>query len=335
VDDNVYCLNATTGTRIWNYTTGDYVDSSPAVNGDLVYVGSYDKKVYCLNATSGTSVWNYTTGGAIWSCSPAIAGGSVFIGSNDTKVYCLNAATGSLVWSCKTGGGVISNPAVVGGVVYVGSTDGKVYAITPYVTVSVSPSPVAMDVAQSRLFTSNITHGTPPYSYQWYLNDAQVQGASSSTWNFTLSSSGICTVHVNVTDSDGASSKSNRAIVTVNPSPSVTISPTFVAIDVGQSRQFTSDPPGGTSPYTYQWYLNGVAVSGATSSAWTFTPTSAGSYTVYLNITDSAGAGSVSPTSNVTVNGVVPEFQPLLFSAVFLTTTLLAAFTLRRKRVSH
>ncbi len=127
-DAKVYCLNASTGARIWNYTTGNAVDSSPAVINDLVYVGSQDTKIYCLNATVGTLVWSYTTGAPVWLSSPAIARGLVYIGSNDTRLYCLNATSGSAVWSYKTGGGVVSCPAVAGGVVYVGSGDNHVYA---------------------------------------------------------------------------------------------------------------------------------------------------------------------------------------------------------------
>jgi hypothetical protein len=59
---------------------------------------------------------------------------------------------------------------------------------------------------------------------------------------------------------------------------------------------------GGTSPYEYQWYLDGTVVSGATNATWTFTPASAGYYTVYVNVTDSVGAQATSNSANVTVN---------------------------------
>jgi DNA primase catalytic subunit len=39
--------------------------SSPAVVGGMVYVGSYDHNVYCLDALTGTKIWNYTTGDAV------------------------------------------------------------------------------------------------------------------------------------------------------------------------------------------------------------------------------------------------------------------------------
>ena len=61
---NVYALNATTGKLLWTYTTGNKVESSPAVAGNMVYVGNDDGYVYALprrprfprpNARSGHS----------------------------------------------------------------------------------------------------------------------------------------------------------------------------------------------------------------------------------------------------------------------------------------
>jgi len=106
------------------------VQSSPAVVGGLVYVGSYDDNVYCLNAATGALVWSYLTGGPVGS-SPAVVGGLVYVGSDspDDNVYCLNATTGAYMWSYLTGGPVGSSPAVSGGVVYVGDHDGSLYAL--------------------------------------------------------------------------------------------------------------------------------------------------------------------------------------------------------------
>ena len=36
--------------RLWSYTTGGFVESSPAVANDAVYIGSDDDNVYALNA---------------------------------------------------------------------------------------------------------------------------------------------------------------------------------------------------------------------------------------------------------------------------------------------
>ncbi|HME55274.1 MAG TPA: PQQ-binding-like beta-propeller repeat protein [Candidatus Lokiarchaeia archaeon] len=128
-DHNVYCLNATTGTKIWNYTTGMSVGSTPAVaGGGWLYVGSNDHKVYALGSVSGAYTWSYTTGGQVLS-SPAVWNGRVYVGSLDHNIYCLNAFSGAKIWNYSTGNTVWSSPAVVGGRVYVGSTDDKIYCL--------------------------------------------------------------------------------------------------------------------------------------------------------------------------------------------------------------
>jgi outer membrane protein assembly factor BamB len=132
-DGNVYCLNVSTGIRIWNRTIGpqsaQYV-SSPAVDGGIVYVGSYTGMVYGLNASDGVQVWNFTTGDRVYS-SPAAVDGRVFIGAYDGNgVYCLNGSTGVKLWNHATGGQVWSSPAVFEDRVYVGSIqDHGVYCL--------------------------------------------------------------------------------------------------------------------------------------------------------------------------------------------------------------
>lgn len=117
----------TTNQTIWNYTTGNWLWSSPTVADGMVFVGSYDCNVYALDATDGTKIWNYATIRSVAS-SPAVADGVVYVGSTDSSVYALAASDGSLVWSYMTGDSVGSSPAVAGGVVFVGSYDGNVYA---------------------------------------------------------------------------------------------------------------------------------------------------------------------------------------------------------------
>jgi hypothetical protein len=169
-------------------------------------------------------------------------------------------------------------------------------------SVSISPSSATLDVGQSQWFTSTVTDGTSPYSYQWYLNGAPVSDATKPTWRFTPTFAGSYTVYVNVTDSVGMQATSNTATVTVNGALSVTISPGSVTLDVGQSKLFTSTVTGGTPPYTYRWYLDDDLMSSDKKSTWTFTPTSAGSYKVYVKVTDSVGMEATSNAANVTVN---------------------------------
>jgi PKD repeat protein len=89
--------------------------------------------------------------------------------------------------------------------------------------------------------------------------------------------------------------------VSLPPPPlSVSISPLSASILVGQPVTFTSTVSGGYPPYSYQWYLNGVPVSGATSNTWTFTPTTSGIYYVHLKVTDAKGNTAQSETARIT-----------------------------------
>jgi|GEM_PF-2676064 len=125
----LYCLNAQTGRRVWQFKTDLPIDSSPAVAQGNIYVGDVSGKLYCVNAQNGTKVWEFPTEGTI-SGTPAVAEGFVYIGSADNKVYCLDAQSGDKQWEFETGGPINSSPAVAKGNVYIGSDDKKLYCLT-------------------------------------------------------------------------------------------------------------------------------------------------------------------------------------------------------------
>jgi outer membrane protein assembly factor BamB len=104
---------ATSATLLWNFTTNMVVWASPAVVGGYVYIGSDGGIAYCLNASDGSKIWNYTiparnqsrpgAGGPAIGSSMAVADGYVYFGCYDRNVYCLNASTGEKVWNFTTG----------------------------------------------------------------------------------------------------------------------------------------------------------------------------------------------------------------------------------------
>ncbi len=177
-----------------------------------------------------------------------------------------------------------------------------IYQAAPLpLAVSISPTSQVVDLGQYVTFTSSVSGGTSPYSYQWYRNGIAVGGATSNSWAFTPTSTGYYLIHLNVTDTLGEEAKSNVAEVTVNPELSVSIQPASSVITLGQSADFTSTVSGGTPSYTYQWYVNETEVSGANSASWTFTPISIGYYSVSLKVTDAASAAALSNEADVTV----------------------------------
>jgi hypothetical protein len=173
-------------------------------------------------------------------------------------------------------------------------------------SVSIAPPSAIIDLGQSVSFTSTVSGGTSPYTYQWYKNGTAVPLATLSSWTFTPTSAGYYNIHLNVTDSTCTKAKSNISPVTVNPSLSMSISPTSSVIKLGQSVTFTSTVSGGTTPYSYQWYKNETAVPLANSSSWNFTPALTGYYVIFLKVTDSVSSTAVSNNAYVTVS--LPDY---------------------------
>ncbi len=121
----------------WKHQTGDRVQSSPAVVGGILYVGSWDGYLYALDASSGALKWKYKTGSMITTSGPAVVSGVVYVGAENGTVYAVNASNGSLKWKRSIGGSIRSSPAVSGGTLYIGNMvkaiptgmNGYVYAL--------------------------------------------------------------------------------------------------------------------------------------------------------------------------------------------------------------
>jgi outer membrane protein assembly factor BamB len=102
--------------------------SSAAVSGDLVVVGSRDKRVHALKRKDGTEAWSFLTGGRVDS-SPVIDGGRVYVGSMDGKLYVLDLASGKQLQKVELDSPVVGSPAVAGGRLLIGTTKGTLYCL--------------------------------------------------------------------------------------------------------------------------------------------------------------------------------------------------------------
>ena len=91
---------AKTGVKLWEFQTGGYVDSSPAIGSDgTVYVGSGDTKLYALNGQTGVKLWEFETEDWV-SSSPAIGSdGTVYVGSYDNNLYAIKTDSKGLAKS--------------------------------------------------------------------------------------------------------------------------------------------------------------------------------------------------------------------------------------------
>lgn len=86
-DRRVHALDPTTGEKRWEFATQGYVDGSPVIVGQRVFVGSQDGRLYAIDLKSGEKVWEYQAGGR-FTASPAVAAGRLVIANENGIVYC-------------------------------------------------------------------------------------------------------------------------------------------------------------------------------------------------------------------------------------------------------
>jgi PKD repeat protein len=91
--------------------------------------------------------------------------------------------------------------------------------VAPPLTVSISPLSASILTGQSLTFTSTVTGGYTPYTYQWYLNGNPVSGANSNSWTFTPTAAGTYYVQLKVTDANNNVAQSETARVVVSSVP--------------------------------------------------------------------------------------------------------------------
>ncbi len=171
-------------------------------------------------------------------------------------------------------------------------------------TITTQPANQTATVGQTATF-SVAASGTG-LSYQWYKNSAAISGATAASYTTptTTTADNNATFYVVVTNAAG-SVTSNSATLTVTSTttkPTITGQPQNTTVNVGQTATF-SVTASGTAPFTYQWYKNSVAVSGATTGAYTTPATTTADNGAKFHVVVTNTAGSATSTqATLTVN---------------------------------
>jgi outer membrane protein assembly factor BamB len=129
-DNQVYAINASDGSIVWNRTIRQ-CDASPYVDGDVLYVGEcfgpYDEyipspKAMALNRTTGEEIWHFVEpDNYAWVGSPLVYGDYVYYTTYGSGVYALNKTNGQPIWNRPEIGSVVCSVAFDAGVVFVSS----------------------------------------------------------------------------------------------------------------------------------------------------------------------------------------------------------------------
>lgn len=124
-----YALDARSGVAIFSLNYKEWpMFSSPAIAGNMVYIGSHQGKLLAVNAEAQKPAWAFATDGSK-------KNGATYTKADGTPNY--EAAFSDFfyddmvagVQKMMSVGAVLSSPVVAGDTIYVGSTDGNLYAL--------------------------------------------------------------------------------------------------------------------------------------------------------------------------------------------------------------
>ena len=112
----------------WTFKAEDSVESSAAIVGNTVFIGSDSNALHALDLATGKLRWTYRASGAV-KASPAVSDGVVFVGDDSGEFHAVNAATGRTNWTFKAEGEILSSANCVGDRVLFGSYDENLYCL--------------------------------------------------------------------------------------------------------------------------------------------------------------------------------------------------------------
>ena len=276
---------STPGTYTVTYSVAGTCPSSATaavtITAAPVAAFSYASASYCVSGTNPTAVV------------PATSTAGTF---TSTTGLSINATTGAINLASSTPGTytVTNTVAAASGCAVATATTSVVINAAPTAALATT-TPTTFCQGGSVVLTA--TGGS---SYQFLLNGTAISGATSATYSATAAGA----YSVVVTNASSCTATSAVTTVVVNALPAT---PTISVQYNGANTTLTSSAATGN-----QFYLNGVAIVGATAQTYVVngTPTQLGSYTVVA--TNASGCASAASSPLV----VTASMKPLAGTAL-------------------
>lgn len=125
----MFCLDAKSGKKVWEFKTQSHAESQPAVADGMVVFGAGNDGIYCVDLREGKEIWH--KGGMHVDAPPAVWERKVYLGSGKSnqfpdvnRVFCLNLKEGSEVWGERLELSAYAPPIVEDGIAYFGTGNG-------------------------------------------------------------------------------------------------------------------------------------------------------------------------------------------------------------------
>lgn len=133
---------------VWTYSLEGGIETTAAISGNTVYVGSLDGSFVAVDLTSGKEKWKYKASDEIKS-SPAVDKQTVYFGDEKGTFHALDVASGQKRFTFQADAGITASPVIFQDHILVGSYDQNLYCLKPDGTI------------HWKVETEGYIHGTP------------------------------------------------------------------------------------------------------------------------------------------------------------------------------
>ena len=127
-DGSLVSLNSKTGTPNWEVllnrnTKFKDIDASAVIDGDTIYINSYDDQLYAVSKSSGTILWKSEFGGAT---PPLVFSDRLVYSSSKGHLMVVTKKSGELIWKVSNLKGITTEPISHKNLIVVGESQGAV-----------------------------------------------------------------------------------------------------------------------------------------------------------------------------------------------------------------
>jgi large repetitive protein len=300
-------------------STGGTISGTPNAAGSSSFTVKVTDSASVSATASLTLIVNPPTLGITTSSLPAgtagIAYSQALAAAGGTPPYTWALATGSLPagLSLSTGGTISGTPSAAGSSSFtVKVTDSASVAATASLTLIVNPPTLGITTSSLPAGTAGIAYsqalaaagGTPPYT--WALATGSLPAGLSLSTGGTISgtpnAAGSSSFTVRVTDSASVSATAPLSVSINPPALGITTS-SLPAGTAGIAYSQALAAAGGTPPYTWALATGSLPAGLSLSPSGTIsgTPSTAGSSSFTVRVTDSASVSATAPLS-LTIN---------------------------------
>ncbi len=274
-----------------------------------------------------SSVTVKTTGGAPWFVAQPPPSLLASLASSLSISTTVNGLVSTYQWQKSTDGGATfanldpsANPSAATALLTLGNiqyADAGVYRLvaanaagattSSTVTVSVTANPVAPTIitppasgtvlAGTPYAFSVVVNGTSPLTYQWQKSTdgvtyTPIAGATGTSYTIASPSLADEGTYTFTATNVAGSVTSAPATLTVNQPLAIQTQPVGATLNIGDAYTISVGAVGKPAP-TYQWYLNGTALAGATSASYPIASASAAAAGIYTVVASNTAGDSV------------------------------------------